>query len=567
MVTVFITCVLCWESPLPGLYGQTKAFFGTVEQQGRLTLHLHLLLWIVSALSPQMIRDRLMSPDSTFQKKIIEYLEAAHQGEFIQGSLREVEARIGFKPHPTPEELDHQSSAEYKVPLFTLPSVPPPFCQLHKKKDITCNICKNWDQWKLAYENEVDDIWWRTNLHTCKTSIQDSVEDARKKDWRKQSPEKHIRTKPFWERRGCMSKKGVCKARFPRDTFDQTTIDTDGHINLKKKEPYLNTMSKVLTYFSRSNTDVTSLMSGTAVKAMVSYVSDYVSKIGLKTYQAFASVYDVFERNEETLASGLTGFETSKTLMRQMINSMTTKMEIGSPMAAMYILGNPDHYQSHQYVNFSWRPYVIFVKRHWEELAGRELTEDLDDFVTIKRHEDGTFIAGSNIDDYRFRPMAYNSLNLYEWVQTSAKKGRTRAQLRKFDEQMKQLRLCPEDTDDSDNDYENVKKAKKYRATQHEFLPANKSSYRTHTVHCDFRKFKTIIPNFLGGAIPRSDKGDREFYCMTKLTLFKPWRDPGELKKPEFSWDETFRDHEFSPRQKELIANFSLRYECGSPGH
>jgi hypothetical protein len=41
----------------PGLYGKTAAYYGAVEQQGRLTLHLHMLLWILNSLSPQEIRD------------------------------------------------------------------------------------------------------------------------------------------------------------------------------------------------------------------------------------------------------------------------------------------------------------------------------------------------------------------------------------------------------------------------------------------------------------------------------------------------------------------------------
>ena len=28
------------------------------------------------------------------------------------------------------------------------------------------------------------------------------------------------------------------------------------------------------------------------------------------------------------------------------------RLEIGSPMASMYLLGNPDHYISHEFVNF-----------------------------------------------------------------------------------------------------------------------------------------------------------------------------------------------------------------------
>ncbi|KAF8176664.1 hypothetical protein K438DRAFT_1485665, partial [Mycena galopus ATCC 62051] len=219
----------------------------------------------------------------------------------------------------------------------------------------------------------------------------------------------------------------------------------------------------------------------------------------------FASVYDVFERNAETLDSGASGVETSKTLMRQMINSMAAKMEIGSPMASMYLLGNPDHYKSHQYVNFSWRPFAVFVKRHWDIQHGLEVSDDLDDYVTLQNRE-GEFVPSSPVDDYRYRPLAYESCTLYQWIQASEKRPRTRTEL-------------PSDWDTDDEDAVVVKKMKKtkkqYKNIQHDFLPAHKAAHRSHTVHCDFRKLKFMIPNFLGGALPRADKGDREFYCLT----------------------------------------------------
>ena len=32
-----------------------------------------------------------------------------------------------------------------------------------------------------------------------------------------------------------------------------------------------------------------------------------------------------------------------------------------------------------------------------------------------------------------------------------------------------------------------------------------------------------LIPNFVGGGLPRHDQGDREYYCSTMLSFFKPW--------------------------------------------
>ncbi len=52
-----------------GIYGDMNAYYGTVKQQGRLTLHLHMLIWIKGVMSPQDMRDSILNPDSKFQKK------------------------------------------------------------------------------------------------------------------------------------------------------------------------------------------------------------------------------------------------------------------------------------------------------------------------------------------------------------------------------------------------------------------------------------------------------------------------------------------------------------------
>ena len=93
MIQAFIKHVLGVDADHSGLYGDTSSYYGTVEQQGRLTLHLHMLLWIRGALTPQEIRDQIMDPESDFQKKMVEYLESVHMGEFITGSLEDVKKK------------------------------------------------------------------------------------------------------------------------------------------------------------------------------------------------------------------------------------------------------------------------------------------------------------------------------------------------------------------------------------------------------------------------------------------------------------------------------------------
>ena len=70
-------------------------------------------------------------------------------------------------------------------------------------------------------------------------------------------------------------------------------------------EPWLNTFTPLVTYLFHWNTDVTSLSSGTAIKVVVIYVSDYITKTTLKTHTNFDSIHSVFQKNGEMLGGTL----------------------------------------------------------------------------------------------------------------------------------------------------------------------------------------------------------------------------------------------------------------------
>jgi len=114
MVEMFIKHVLGVNQDHPGYIGKTAAYYATVEQQGRLTLHLHMLLWILNSLSPQEIRDRIMDPNSDFQKRIVEYLESVHVGEFMTGTIDKVKEQVD----------ENMKAKEYRDPTQTLPDAP-----------------------------------------------------------------------------------------------------------------------------------------------------------------------------------------------------------------------------------------------------------------------------------------------------------------------------------------------------------------------------------------------------------------------------------------------------------
>ena len=75
----------------------------------------------------------------------------------------------------------------------------------------------------------------------------------------------------------------------------------NGTLHIKKGESMLNSVTAEVTYLICSHTDIKILLSGTAIKAVVAYVSDYISKPSLKTYLIFKAVKNVFDRNSDML--------------------------------------------------------------------------------------------------------------------------------------------------------------------------------------------------------------------------------------------------------------------------
>jgi hypothetical protein len=571
VVQLFIKHVLGVDNETPGLYGKTSAYYGTVEQQGRLTLHLHMLLWIANALSPQEIRDRIMNKDSAFQLALIEYLEGVHKGEFLTDSLENLKEKIPYVP---PEEEGVHSilknaaegqpeNTSYQDPTLTLPIPMPPECDARcPENEQSCDRCINNKAWCDQFASTVDDIILRSNVHSCKISA-----DAFSKDDGKTDSDKSSKQKKPKGPKGCLDRNGICRARFPRPVYQETTVDnTDGHIFIKKLEPMVNNYSPVLSYLTRSNTDVTSLLSGTSIKAIVSYITDYISKPALKTYQLFGSMYDVFEKQSESgLPLPLERSDGARRLLLKLINSLSSKMEIGSPMASMYLLGHPDHYTSHEFVPFWWRMYVNEVKRYWEPAvqycADVENLDDAEehstqDNVILTKH-DGQYVGSSNVDDYKYRPDKYSHMSLLDWVQAAVRRKRPKSR----QNQHGQAKDNDGDIDMADEqelkDDQPTAYTGKYVAFQDQHPLA-----ATHWVTCNTERINKVIPNILGGPLPRCDQGDRENYCCTMLTLFKPWRAGHDLKTNMQTWEDAFNSYQFTERQRKLMKNFNLRYEC-----
>jgi hypothetical protein len=90
MVNTFITDILGVGTDHRGIYGNVPAYYGTVEQQGRLTLHFHMLIWLQGNLTAQEMREQILDPNSDWKKRLVSWLESCHIGQFMTGTKDEV---------------------------------------------------------------------------------------------------------------------------------------------------------------------------------------------------------------------------------------------------------------------------------------------------------------------------------------------------------------------------------------------------------------------------------------------------------------------------------------------
>ena len=156
--------------------------------------------------------------------------------------------------------------------------------------------------------------------------------------------------------------------------------------------------------------------------------------------------------------------------------------------------------------------------------------DNISDKVVITKIN-GSLIGLSQITDYIFRPTIYEHVNLYDWIRFAKKECIKGSTTKKRDQDVKHdndIDLM----DDSDDNYinDNAKKQKnQLKKNEHSFQPDH-PQYETYNVHM-LQDTLPRVPNFIPNTLPRPDHGDREYYCCTMLTFFKPWRTYTDLKK------------------------------------
>lgn len=567
MVTTFLTHVLCADVDEVGIFGKTTAYYGTVEQQGRLTLHLHLLIWIANAFSPQQVRDTILT-DIDFRARLLCWLESCHRGDFHTGTDQQIHDRllpsaVSYAADEG-EFLDIEDYLLARDPVTCLPRPPP-------ATDDAAAVA----EWHAEMLTTADNIVYLSNRH---------------------DPE---------HRKGCMrGKPRQCRARFPRELFPETQVDDTGAIRFRKHERWINSFNPVVSFLLRCNSDVTCLLSGTQVRAVIAYVTDYITKSNLNTRTVFQTVREAFQKQNSNPPLPGSDKEAARRMITRIVNSLTAKSDIGAPFICAHLLGQPDHYTNRHFKTVYWMTYLRHIQRELhrdadaadiEHAAGTPLqAEYADSERVVIGYSNENVVALSRVNDYLYRPVVMENWSLHDFL---ARADVKRVTARRKRDKGAEARDCAAEVSLEDNEEDQTlieddvvefgediapePEPEAHRETgasgnaprDHQsdlargfagYFVEPHPNHATHGCHLLPISHRPYTLNFVGGALPRPDKGDRELYCLTMLILFYPtgWRTAKQLRGTANSWSEVFQNTTFSEKHIQIMKNLNVLNEC-----
>ncbi len=553
MISNFVSIVLRYGKTEKGLFGKCTAYYGTVEAQARGTLHCHMLIWLDGHPAPQQMRDMMQDSDE-FRMHMFAWLESIIKSELL--GTTDVVAEPNGRPLPRP-------------PFRELPgNVHPGVKPQPVLSDMTPTAFQ--EQYNVFVNELVQRYNWHEHTETCWKYLRSNQERSDEN----------------------------CRMRIDGTTRSRTVLDPETlSIQLRRLHPRIANYNDLVMFVMQANMDIKHIGSGEGAKALIYYVTDYITKSSLPTHLGLAAL--MYAINSTHARYGQPdGWDSAENVgaLTIVVNSMLSRQEVSHAQVMSELVGGGNHYTSHRFRLLYYRAFERAVKSHWGELPGAvadehvsaenrrsasapadreeevpdhtqptvgdgdpamvahtepddpQPTHDDEGTVTLSL-TNGSISALNQQQDYLLRPATdpFETMSLYQFA------GLTEKITRAFDTRSRQ-RVGPTEGQPSSRG-----RRREERGT---FLPEH-PDYQTHLVR---KRVIWVVPVILGSRIARSDRSDeeRESWARTVLILFVPWRTPAELKRPDESWMDSYnRQRRHIPRQhRSIICNMNVLNEC-----
>ncbi|KAJ7774869.1 hypothetical protein B0H16DRAFT_1303005, partial [Mycena metata] len=316
VIQAFIRIILRYDASSEtatgnGLFGRCCGYYGTVEAQGRGTLHCHMLVWLEGNPTPQELRDR-MNESPEFQQKMFRWLESI------------IKCQLPSTTDPVVE-----TEGEMKAPARD-PAKPDP----RLTKDPRTAPMTD-EEFQRAFRETVEELAILYNWH-----------DHRDTCW------KHLKN---GERRNDEN----CRMRIDGSINPFTHLDpATESIVLRRLHPRISNYNELVTFLLRCNMDIKYVGSGEAAKALVYYITDYITKGTLATHVGLVALEYAIKKNQEKFDPAKNAHyldvEVNRSLTTKTIMALMSKQEMSHQQVMSYLVGGGDFYASHTFKVVKW---------------------------------------------------------------------------------------------------------------------------------------------------------------------------------------------------------------------
>lgn len=194
--------------------------------------------------------------------------------------------------------------------------------------------------------------------------------------------------------------------------FDPIT----GEIDFQKLDGLLNNFNKVFMAALRCNIDICFIGSGLQAKAIIFYITDYITKSQLPIHVAYTILEYAVRKFDAIDHSGHDIISKAKSLLRKCANSLIAKQELSAQQVSSHLLGYDPNYTSHKFNNLYWFSFENYLN-DFENLEENDLTNidslehdalntEYGDIIALGIDNDGHLAPrNTQVTDYIYRPL------------------------------------------------------------------------------------------------------------------------------------------------------------------
>ncbi|CAM4986460.1 unnamed protein product, partial [Rotaria socialis] len=317
----------------------------------------------------------------------------------------------------------------------------------------------------------------------------------------------------------------------------------------------------------RSNMDIKFIWSGSDAKALVYYITDYVTKMSLSFHDTFSLVQKSITslKNSWDQTDKETAIEKSRKLVLRCYNTLASQQELSGVQVASYLMNWGDHYTTHKFQGIFLIQIERFLQTQLNEMRVKQKSQlvehavvDDDIFDDDNNNEeefhiqlgenDQRYVLVNTRIDYQYRSDSINNMCLYDFVSILYKKKMNTSDLK----YLFKTAVSMEE-----------KVSQKGRPPNERY--SFQKQHPQMTTHLLMKYGEHHVPILYGPQIPRRDRDDtRERYSRALLTLFVPWRTVSDLCNTSQTWEEAFKvqQHLISVHSWTIIENIQLLHEC-----